>query len=113
MGDDVVPTPSAARSADDEQRVACALRLADDARDLHVDLLTVPEAGRLLRVSDATVRNWIEADSIPYVKLPGSGRKQYRIPLQGLLSSLEGSYDLREALTNQYSAMVAAGLPED
>jgi hypothetical protein len=47
----------------------------------------------------ATVRNWIARHAIPYVKLPESGtRAQYRIPLQGLLSSLGGNYDLASDL---------------
>jgi excisionase family DNA binding protein len=80
-----------------------------------VDLLTVSEAGKMLRVSDATIRNWIEAERIPYVKLPGppASRKQYRIPLQGLLSALGGTYDLSDALKEQNARMRAAGLPED
>lgn len=81
----------------------------------NVDLLTVSEAGKLLRVSDATVRNWIDAKCIPYVKLPSptAGRKQYRIPMQALLSSLEGTYDLQDALAEQNARMRAADLPED
>ena len=89
--------------------------IVDDTRALVVDLLTVAEAGKMLRVSDATIRNWIEADCIPYVKLPGppGTRKQHRIPLQGLLSALGGTYDLRSALTEQNARMRAADLPED
>ena len=79
-----------------------------------IDLLTVPEAAALLRVSDATIRNWIAADSIPYIQLPPVGkRKQYRIPLQGLLGSLEGNYDLRGALQEQNARMREATLSED
>lgn len=89
--------------------------LSDDTRPLVPDLLTVPEAGRILRVSDATIRNWIGAGSIPYVELPSTGpaRKQYRIPLQGLLNSLEGTYNLKDALIEQNARMRAANLPED
>jgi excisionase family DNA binding protein len=80
----------------------------------HVDLLTVSEAAEMLRVSDGTIRNWITAGSIPYIQLPPVGqRKQYRIPLQGLLGSLEGNYDLRGALREQNERMRDAGLSED
>jgi excisionase family DNA binding protein len=83
-------------------------------RGVHVDLLTVTEAAAMLRVSDATIRNWITAGSIPYIQLPPVGpRKQYRIPLQGLLASLEGNYDLRGALQEQNARMREAGLQED
>lgn len=58
-------------------------------------LLTVKEAARLLNVSERTVRRWIEAESIPYVELPGGG---YRIPQGALLSSLRGNYDLAAEL---------------
>jgi excisionase family DNA binding protein len=80
----------------------------------HVDLLTVSEAAEMLRVSDGTIRNWITAGSIPYIRLPPVGqRKQYRIPLHGLLGSLEGNYDLRGALQEQNARMRDAGLTED
>jgi excisionase family DNA binding protein len=58
-------------------------------------LISVEEAATLLAVSDTTVRNWIKNDAIPYIELPGgTERKRYRIPLQGLLTSLVGNYDL-------------------
>jgi len=58
-------------------------------------LLTVREAAELLSVSPRTVHTWIEKGSIPYIALPAGGEKtSYRIPLQGLLGSLSGSYDL-------------------
>ena len=80
----------------------------------HVDLLTVSEAAQMLRVSDGTIRNWIAAGSIPYIQLPPVGRrKQYRIPLQGLLGSLEGNYDLRAGLQEQNARMREADLSED
>jgi excisionase family DNA binding protein len=86
----------------------------DVPRAAHVDLLTVAEAAALLRVSDATIRNWVAAESIPYIQLPPAGqRKQYRIPLQGLLGSLEGNYDLRGALQEQNARMREANLSED
>ncbi len=58
-------------------------------------LLTVSEAAELLNVSERTVRRWIEAESIPYLELPGGG---YRIPQGALLSSLRGNYDLAAEL---------------
>lgn len=58
-------------------------------------LLTVAEAAMLLSVSDRTIRRWIEAEKIPYLKLPGGG---YRIPQAQLLASLSGTYDLRREL---------------
>lgn len=58
-------------------------------------LLTTGEAAELLKVSPRTVLNWIKGERIPYVQLPPNGdRNEYRIPLQGLLSSLSGTYDL-------------------
>jgi excisionase family DNA binding protein len=61
-------------------------------------LLTTTEVAAVLRVSSRTVRNWIDNDSIPYVALPQSGgsRREFRIPLYGLLSSLSGNHDLAE-----------------
>lgn len=85
-----------------------------EAPRAHVDLLTVSEAAEMLRVSVGTIRNWIAAGSVPYIQLPPVGqRKQYRIPLQGLLGSLEGNYDLRGELQQQNARMRAANLSED
>jgi excisionase family DNA binding protein len=79
-----------------------------------LDLLTVSEAAQILRVSEGTIRNWIGAGTIPYVQLPPVGqRKQYRIPLQPLLGSLDGNYDLRGALQEQNARMREANLTED
>ncbi len=87
---------------------------ADTPPAVHVDLLTVSEAADMLRVSDGTIRNWIAAGSIPYIQLPPVGpRKQYRIPLQGLLGSLQGNYDLRDALQEQNARMREANHSED
>jgi excisionase family DNA binding protein len=63
-------------------------------------MLTTAEAAAMLRVSSRTVLNWIESDAIPYVTLPrvGAGRREYRIPLHGLLESLSGNYDLGREL---------------
>lgn len=58
-------------------------------------LLTVREAAALLNVDERTIRRWIDAESIPYTKLPGG---RYRIPQGGLLSSLRGNYDLAAEL---------------
>jgi len=54
-------------------------------------LLTVSQAADLLNVSDRTIRRWIEAKKVPYLKLPSGG---YRIPQVSLLASLSGNYDL-------------------
>lgn len=62
---------------------------------LSPNLITTSEAADLLRVSSRTVLNWIEADAIPYIQLPSTGtRRDYRIPVAGLLRSLSGNYDL-------------------
>ena len=55
---------------------------------------------RVLRVNRRTVVNWIERGVVPYVELPGrsGGRHRYRIPLEGLLDSLGGNYDLTAEL---------------
>lgn len=60
-------------------------------------LLTVAEAAALLNVSDRTMRRWIEAEKVPYLKLPGGG---YRIPQAQLLASLSGTYDLGQELAD-------------
>lgn len=54
-------------------------------------LLTVAQAAALLSVSGRTIRRWIEAEKVPYLKLPGGG---YRLPQAQLLESLRGNYDL-------------------
>jgi len=62
-------------------------------------LISIDEAAELLAVSSSTVRNWINDEAIPYVVLPGgTERRQYRIPLQGLLNTLSGNYDLAAEL---------------
>jgi excisionase family DNA binding protein len=58
-------------------------------------LLSVPQAASLLRVSDRTVRRWIKAERIPFLRLPSG---EYRIPQGALLSSLRGTYDLADEL---------------
>ena len=65
------------------------------AADTLPRLVSVEEAAALLAVADTTIRNWIKKDAIPYIVLPGGEtRKQYRIPLQALLTTLAGNYDL-------------------
>jgi excisionase family DNA binding protein len=58
-------------------------------------LLTISQAASLLRVSDRTIRRWIEAERIPFLKLPSGS---YRIPQGALLASLRGTYDLADEL---------------
>jgi excisionase family DNA binding protein len=71
-------------------------------------LLSVDEAAELLAVSSSTIHNWIRDESIPYIKLPGgSERTRYRIPLQGLLNSLSGNYDLGGELARLNEAAAA------
>lgn len=60
-------------------------------------LLTTRRAAELLNVTPRTVTNWIRADRVPYVRLPGG---EYRLPLDGLLDSLSGPYDLRSPIEN-------------
>jgi excisionase family DNA binding protein len=54
-------------------------------------VLSVGQAASLLNVSDTTIRRWIEAEKIPFLKLPSGA---YRIPQGALLASLRGTYDL-------------------
>jgi excisionase family DNA binding protein len=56
-----------------------------------LNLLTVAQAAKLLNVSDRTIRRWIAAEKVPYLKLPNGS---YRIPQSSLLASLNGIYDL-------------------
>lgn len=73
-------------------------------------LLTTSEAAELLKVSSRTILNWIRAETIPYLELPSTGeRSEYRIPLQGLLSSLSGNYDLASELRQLDAAAHADG----
>ena len=73
-------------------------------------LVTTKEAAELLSVSPRTVLNWIQDDAIPYVELPSRGgqRREYRIPLQGLLRSLAGNYDLAGEFTAADDALEGA-----
>lgn len=59
-------------------------------------LITVQEAATLLRVSTSTVNNWIRDGLVPYIELPSGGSKpSHRLPLNALLQSLSGNYDLQ------------------
>ncbi len=58
-------------------------------------LLTVFQAASLLNVSERTIRRWVAADKVPYVKLPEGA---VRIPLGALLASLQGTHDLAAEL---------------
>lgn len=71
-------------------------------------LLTVTQAASLLKVSDKTVRRWIDDGRIPYLRLPGGS---YRIPQGALLASLGGTYDLAAELAHLDAR--AAGTSED
>jgi excisionase family DNA binding protein len=76
-------------------------------------LITTSEAAEMLRVSPRTVLNWIERGAIPYIGLPPAGNKrEYRIPLHGLLNSLTGNYDLATQL-EALGGEAAAGMRED
>ena len=77
-------------------------------------LLTTAEAATLLAVSQRTIVNWIQNESIPYLELPTKGkRKEYRIPQVALLESLTGNYDLAAELRALEEAADAAGLSEE
>ena len=76
---------------------------------LGVQLITAAEAAEILHVTPRTIHGWISEGTIPYVELPrgGGSKRSYRIPLQGLLNSLSGNYDLAgevEALLAQEPA---------
>ncbi len=67
----------------------------NNSTKLATQLIKAQEAADLQNVDVRTVHGWIEQDRIPYIELPGPGKRPtYRIPLQGLLSSLSGTYDL-------------------
>lgn len=50
--------------------------MADDKQD---ELFTVQEVAKRLRVSDKTVRTWVEQGTMKAVLLPPTRRKRYRI----------------------------------
>jgi excisionase family DNA binding protein len=66
------------------------LRIRSEAQ-----LITVQEAAELLRVDPTTVTNWIKHGLVPYIELPSNERKTYRLPLNALIQSLAGNYDLQ------------------
>jgi excisionase family DNA binding protein len=71
-------------------------RMVDDTGGDSSRLLTTNEAAQLLNVSSQTILNYIERDEIPYIQLPGGGgrrRREFRIPMKGLLESLTGNYN--------------------
>jgi excisionase family DNA binding protein len=75
-----------------DQDVVSGLPVSGDASKL----LTTNEAAQLLNVSSQTILNYIEREEIPYIQLPGGGgrrRREFRIPMKGLLESLTGNYD--------------------
>src|SRR4051794_37268082 len=63
-------------------------------------LVTVEEAAALLAVDKQTIYNWADDGVIPHIELPlrGKGRRRIRIPLQGLLNTLGGNWDLAAEL---------------
>lgn len=72
----------------------------------HPRLLTTAQAAQLLNVSSQTILNWIRDDAVPYMQLPTAGkRREYRIPLRGLLQSLSGNYDLDAELDELLEAL--------
>jgi excisionase family DNA binding protein len=58
-------------------------------------LLSVAQAASLLRVSEQTIRRWLEAEKVPSLRLQSGA---YRIPQGALLASLECTYDLADAI---------------
>jgi len=72
------------------------------------ELLTVAQAASLLKVSDKTIRRWIDAEQIPFLRLPSGS---YRIPQGALLASLGGTYDLAAELAALDAR--SAGISED
>ncbi len=72
-------------------------------------LLKVSEVAEMLSVDRRTVVNWIEQERVPYLRLPGGA---YRLPMQGLLSSLSGTYDLAAELREQDEAVLGERQPQ-
>jgi excisionase family DNA binding protein len=76
-------------------------------------LIKPSEAAQLLHVEVGTVHSWIKKGTIPYIELPSAGAKpSYRIPLQGLLDSLSGTYDLSADLASLYGGQGSVETPE-
>lgn len=91
------------RSVQNEKLMALALEHKTELPTLP-RLLTTKEVAEMLRVTTRTVQNWVEAERIPFVKLPSG---QFRIPLQGLLTSLGGSHDLNAELASEAGSLAA------
>jgi excisionase family DNA binding protein len=49
-------------------------------------LLTFPQVARELGVADETVRTWVKQGHVPYVTLPGGGRRITRAQLDTILT---------------------------
>lgn len=72
---------------------------------LRSQLIKTQDAANLLGVDVRTINKWIKEERIPFVELPRSGmRRNFRIPLQGLLNSLSGTYDLSAEIAELYDA---------
>ena len=70
---------------------------------LRSQLIKAQDAADLLDVDVRTIHKWIKDGRIPYIELPRSGtRRSFRIPLQGLLNSLSGTYDLAAEVNELY-----------
>lgn len=50
------------------------------------DLMTVPQVAKTLGVADETVRTWINDGRVPFVTLPGGGRRITRAALDAILT---------------------------
>lgn len=50
--------------------------MSDLSTNLKPQLIKISEAAELLRVSTSTIHNWIQAGSIPYIRLPDAGRRK-------------------------------------
>lgn len=70
-----------------------------------VDLLTVGEVSRLLRVAGSTVRKWIGEGRVPYIELPGG---DYRIPRTELIRTLRGNVDVAAILASIEAKLASA-----
>jgi excisionase family DNA binding protein len=55
------------------------------------EFLTVDAAAALLSLDERTIQGWIDAGTVPYLKLPNGS---YRIPQGLLLGALRDNYDL-------------------
>lgn len=71
-----------------------------------IKLLTTGEAGAMVGVSPRTIQNWAKSGKVPYLELPSG---EFRIPLNGLLASLGGTFDLAAALAHLDEATSGIG----